>query len=163
MVTKDFRERSPAAIARMTEMFLKTSAEGYAGCIEAIRDMDHRALLAKISAPTLVIAGPQDPATPLEGNKFIRAHIPGPRIAVLEAAHIANVERPALRRHGAGVSAEQGVIAVPRAWSKRRRLLRRACIKPPAGRSCFSVFGAACRLPCKPAYALASSAPKRKI
>jgi DNA-directed RNA polymerase sigma subunit (sigma70/sigma32) len=32
-----------------------------------------------------------------------------------------------------------------------------------AGRSCFSVFPAACRLPCKPAYALASSAPKRKI
>jgi 3-oxoadipate enol-lactonase len=92
--TKDFRERSPAAIARMTEMFLKTSAEGYAGCIEAIRDMDHRALLAKISASTLVIAGRQDPATPLEGNEFIRAHIPGARIAVLEAAHIANVEQP---------------------------------------------------------------------
>ena len=92
--TKDFRERSPAAITRMTEMFLKTNAEGYAGCIEAIRDMDHRALLAKITAPTLVIAGRQDPATPLEGNEFIRAHIPGARIAVLEAAHIANVEQP---------------------------------------------------------------------
>jgi len=92
--TSDFRRRAPAAIARMTEMFLKTDPEGYCGCIEAIRDMDHRALLAKIAAPTLVIAGSADPATPLEGNEFIRAQIPGARIAVLEAAHIANVEKP---------------------------------------------------------------------
>jgi 3-oxoadipate enol-lactonase len=92
--TKEFRDRAPAAIARMTEMFLKTDPEGYVGCIEAIRDMDHRALLAKIAAPTLVIAGRHDPATPLEGNEFIRARIPGARLAVLETAHIANVEAP---------------------------------------------------------------------
>ena len=53
-----------------------------------------RALLAKITAPTLVIAGKRDPATPLEGNEFIRQHIPGAAIAVLEAAHLANVEQP---------------------------------------------------------------------
>jgi 3-oxoadipate enol-lactonase len=92
--TKDFRDRAPAAIARMAEMFLKTDPEGYVGCIEAIRDMDHRALLAKISAPTLVIAGRHDPATPLEGNEFICARIAGARLAVLETAHIANVEQP---------------------------------------------------------------------
>ena len=92
--TKDFRDRAPPVIARMTEMFLKTSPEGYVGCIEAIRDMDHRALLAKITAPTLVIAGRHDPATPLELNEFIQAHIPGARLAVLDTAHIANVEEP---------------------------------------------------------------------
>jgi 3-oxoadipate enol-lactonase len=42
----------------------------------------------------LVIAGKHDPATPLEGNEFIKQHIPGARIAVLEAAHIANIEQP---------------------------------------------------------------------
>ena len=92
--TKGFRDRAPATIARMTEMFLKTSPEGYVGCIEAIRDMDHRPLLAKIAAPTLVIAGRHDPATPLEMNEFIQAHIPDARLAVLETAHIANVEEP---------------------------------------------------------------------
>jgi 3-oxoadipate enol-lactonase len=56
--------------------------------------MDHRPLLAKISAATLVIAGKQDPATPLDANEFIRQHIPGAQIAVLDAAHIANVEQP---------------------------------------------------------------------
>ncbi len=92
--TKGFRERSPQAMAKMREMFVATDVEGYCGCGEAIRDMDHRPLLAKITAPTLVIAGRHDPATPLESNEFIRQHIPGARIAVLDAAHIANMEQP---------------------------------------------------------------------
>jgi 3-oxoadipate enol-lactonase len=92
--TLPFRERSPQAIEKMRDMFVATKLEGYIGCAEAVRDMDHRPLLAKISAPTLVIAGRQDPATPLEGNEFIRQHIPGAKIAILEAAHIANVEQP---------------------------------------------------------------------
>jgi 3-oxoadipate enol-lactonase len=92
--TKGFRERSPQAMDIMRKMFLATNVEGYVGCGEAIRDMDHRPLLPKISAPTLVIAGRHDPATPLEGNEYIRDHIPGAKIAVLEAAHIANFEQP---------------------------------------------------------------------
>jgi 3-oxoadipate enol-lactonase len=94
--TKDFRERSPQAIAKMREMFLATKANGYIGCGEAIRDMDHRPLLAKISAPTLVIAGKHDPATTLEANEFICEHIPNADIVVLDTAHIANVEQPNL-------------------------------------------------------------------
>src|SRR5215472_14123230 len=64
--TKEFRDRNRQAIARMSEMFLATRPEGYIACGEGIRDMDHRPLLAKISAPTLVIAGNHDPATTLE-------------------------------------------------------------------------------------------------
>jgi 3-oxoadipate enol-lactonase len=94
--TEDFRERSPQAIAKMREMFLATKADGYIGCGEAIRDMDHRPLLPKISAPTLVIAGKHDPATTVEANEFICEHIPNADIAVLDTAHIANVERPKL-------------------------------------------------------------------
>jgi 3-oxoadipate enol-lactonase len=92
--TKEFRQRSPQAMDKMRAMFVATALEGYVGCGEAIRDMDHRPLLAKIKAPTLVIAGRHDPATPLDGNEFIRAHISGAGIAVLEAAHIANLEVP---------------------------------------------------------------------
>jgi 3-oxoadipate enol-lactonase len=92
--TKQFRECNPQAMAKMREMFLATKPDGYIGCGEAIRDMDHRPLLAKISAPTMVIAGKHDPATTLEANEFIREHIPGAQIAVLDAAHIANVEQP---------------------------------------------------------------------
>ncbi len=92
--TKSFRERAPQTIARMSEMFVATPVEGYIGCGEAIRDMDHRPLLAKITAPTLVIAGRHDPATTLEAGEYIKDHVPGARIAVLEAAHISNLEQP---------------------------------------------------------------------
>jgi len=92
--TKGFRERAPQPMEKMRRMFLATDVEGYIGCGEAIRDMDHRPLLAKIAAPTLVIAGRHDPATPLDGNAFIKEHIPGAKLAVLDAAHIANFEEP---------------------------------------------------------------------
>jgi len=92
--TKEFREHNPAAVALIRKMFVATNIEGYVACCEAIRDMDHRALLPKISAPTLVIAGRFDPRTPLEMNEFIADHIPGARLAVLEAAHLSNVEQP---------------------------------------------------------------------
>jgi len=92
--TKGFRDNNPQTIAKMRAMFLATKADGYCGCGEAIRDMDHRPLLAKITAPTLVIAGRHDPATPLDGNEFIKQHIPGAQLTVLETAHIANLEQP---------------------------------------------------------------------
>ncbi len=92
--TAGFREREPQTVARVQAMFAATALDGYLGCGAAVRDMDHRALLSKITAPTLVIAGKHDPATPLEGNEFIRQHIPGAKIAVLDAAHLANVEQP---------------------------------------------------------------------
>ena len=92
--TKSFRERSPQVMARIREMFLATNPEGYIACGEAIRDMDQRPLLAKITRPTLVIAGRHDPATTLQAGEFIAEHIPGADLAVLETAHIANMEQP---------------------------------------------------------------------
>jgi 3-oxoadipate enol-lactonase len=91
--TKDFRDREPAIVARMADTFVKTPVEGYLGCGAAIRDMDHRALLPKIKAPTLVIAGNSNVATPIEGAVFIQKQIPGAALTVLEAAHISNVEQ----------------------------------------------------------------------
>jgi 3-oxoadipate enol-lactonase len=92
--TADFRERAPGVIAGMTDMFLSTPVEGYVACCAAVRDMDHRELLAKIKAPTLVIGGRSDLATPLEAGIYIQKHIPGAALTVLEAAHISNVEQP---------------------------------------------------------------------
>ena len=81
-------------MAKMRKMFVATNIEGYIGCGEAIRDMDHRPLLPKIMAPTLVIAGRHDPATTLEAGEYVKDHVPGARIAVLDAAHISNLEQP---------------------------------------------------------------------
>lgn len=92
--SKEFREREPVTIADMTRMLLKTDVEGYSGCCAAIREMDHRALLTKITAPTLVIAGRLDPATPIEMSEVIRDQIPRAKLAALEASHLSNVEQP---------------------------------------------------------------------
>lgn len=92
--TAGFREREPKTIEWLSQMFLTTKPEGYIGCGEAVRDMDHREILKSIKAPTLVIAGRHDPATTVEHGEFIRSRIPGAAMTVLEAAHIANVEQP---------------------------------------------------------------------
>jgi 3-oxoadipate enol-lactonase len=94
--TKGFRERSPQTIAKIRAMFLATKPEGYIACGHAIRDMDHRPLLMKIKAPTLVIAGRHDPATTLEAGEFICQHTPHAELAVLDTAHIGNMEQPAV-------------------------------------------------------------------
>ena len=93
--TTGFREREPKTIAWMSEMFVATPLEGYIACGEAVRDMDHRALLPSIKVPTLVIAGRHDPATTLQAGEYLRDHIPGVAFTVIEAAHISNVEQPA--------------------------------------------------------------------
>ena len=92
--TKDFRARSPQALQRMADMFLTTPLEGYVGCCEAVRDMDHREILKEIAAPTLVIAGRHDPATTVENAEFIRSRIPRANMTLVDAAHISNVEQP---------------------------------------------------------------------
>ncbi|HET7849961.1 MAG TPA: 3-oxoadipate enol-lactonase [Pseudolabrys sp.] len=92
--TKGFRERSVPEITRFTEMFVATHPDGYVACVEAIRDMDHRDLLPKIRVPTLIIAGKDDPATTVAQAEYLRDHIPGAKMAVVNAAHISNVEQP---------------------------------------------------------------------
>jgi 3-oxoadipate enol-lactonase/4-carboxymuconolactone decarboxylase len=72
-----------------------TSATGYAGCCAAVRDMDHRPLLAGIRVPTMVIGGDQDVSTPWEGHGDVLASgIPGARSVRLAATHLSNRERP---------------------------------------------------------------------
>ena len=72
-----------------------TSAPGYAGCCAAIRDMDHRPLLASISVPTLVISGTLDVSTPWAGHgEVLTAGIAGATAISLDAAHLSNLEKP---------------------------------------------------------------------
>jgi 3-oxoadipate enol-lactonase len=92
--SQDFRTRAPALVAPMAAMLADTPAQGYIGCCAAIRDMDHRDLLRRIGAPTLIIAGRLDQATPLDAAQFIHSRIAGAELTVLEAAHISNVEEP---------------------------------------------------------------------
>jgi 3-oxoadipate enol-lactonase len=93
--TPAFRSENPGVVEKMAATLRETDPEGYAGCCAAIRDMDLRDRLPSIEAPTLVVSGAEDPATPPEHGRLIRDAIPGARFEVVpDAAHIANVERP---------------------------------------------------------------------
>jgi 3-oxoadipate enol-lactonase len=94
--TEPYVRERPDVVARHRAMIADTSAEGYAGCCEAIAIMDLRPGLPRIVAPTLVIGAEQDPATPPEHVRTIAAGIPGARLEILDpAAHLSSVERSA--------------------------------------------------------------------
>jgi 3-oxoadipate enol-lactonase len=93
--TAGFAHSSPAVMATMAAMLESTDPEGYAGCCEAIAAMDLRPLLGSITAPTLVIAASEDPATPPAHGALIAGEIPGARLRVIRgAAHLAIVQAP---------------------------------------------------------------------
>ena len=93
--TPGFAAAHPDLTARMEAMIAATPDEGYAGCCEAIADMDLRADLDRIAAPTLVISGADDPATPPEHQRRIADAIPDAELlTVRPGAHLANVESP---------------------------------------------------------------------
>jgi 3-oxoadipate enol-lactonase len=93
--TPGFREHHPEEAERFRAMLAATDGEGYAGCCEAIRDMDQRDELGSIAAPTLVIAGDDDPSTPPDWGREIAAAVPDARFQLIaDARHIANVAQP---------------------------------------------------------------------
>jgi 3-oxoadipate enol-lactonase len=94
--TEDFRERDPATVERFRRMIEDTPDEGYAECCGAIERLDERDDLPKIKAPTLVIAGADDPAAPPDPHaRLLAAQIPDARLEIVErAAHMANAEQP---------------------------------------------------------------------
>jgi 3-oxoadipate enol-lactonase len=93
--TPAFAAAQPDVVARIRGQLAATPAEGYAGCCEAIREMDQRPDLPAIAAPTLVIAAEGDPSTPPAHARTIAGLIPGARLEVLDrGAHLVNVEAP---------------------------------------------------------------------
>lgn len=95
--TPSFMKTRPEAVERMRRVLIATSREGYAGCCEALAAMDLRSDLRSITAPTLVIAGQDDPATPPAHGRLIAENITGARLSIVShAAHLANIERAEL-------------------------------------------------------------------
>ena len=90
--TADFLSHAPAQVERVKAMLRATSAEGYVANCAAVRDMDQRSGLAQIAAPTLVIGGKHDLATPPEHGELIALAVPGARYVALNAAHLSNWE-----------------------------------------------------------------------
>jgi 3-oxoadipate enol-lactonase len=93
--TPTFRAAAPEVVAKTQRMIEATPPEGYAACCAAIRDMDQRETISFITAPTLVICGAHDPATPPADGQFLAARIRGARCVEVPAAHLSNIEAAA--------------------------------------------------------------------
>jgi 3-oxoadipate enol-lactonase len=93
-VTPRFAESDPAETERLLAMLRSTPREGYAACCETITDFDVRDRLPGISAPTLVIAGADDPATSPDVVRGIADGIPDARFVVVpQASHLVSAEQ----------------------------------------------------------------------
>lgn len=94
-LTPAFAGAHPDEVRTLRSMLANTPAEGYAACCEAIERMDLRPDLARITAPTLVISGSDDPSTPPEHQRVIADAIGGSRHeTITPAAHAVAVEQP---------------------------------------------------------------------
>lgn len=98
--TPGFRAARPDLMQRVGGLIAATPVAGYVGCAEAIRHLDITARLGAIRAPTLVIAGEEDPGTPPAMSAAIAAAIPGARLeTIASASHLSCLEQPeAFRR-----------------------------------------------------------------
>ncbi|MFI6046714.1 3-oxoadipate enol-lactonase [Nocardia sp. NPDC051321] len=93
--TPQWRAAHPERTRDYESMVAATPAEGYASCCAAIETMDIAARLSTISAPTLVISGADDPATPPpHGQRIADAIRPARFETISPAAHLANAELP---------------------------------------------------------------------
>lgn len=94
-LTPAFRAARPDVADAVRRMVGETSAEGYAGCAAAIRDMNLEGVAEQISAPTLLIAAAQDISAPPETMLALRRRIKGAHFALIEdAAHLFTMEQP---------------------------------------------------------------------
>ena len=92
--TTALAREEPETVARFRAMLTATPREGYARCCEAVGAWDARERISAIAAPVLVIAGDEDPATPVAHAELIASRVAESRLVVLaRAGHLANVER----------------------------------------------------------------------
>ncbi|MDK9704532.1 MAG: 3-oxoadipate enol-lactonase [Sulfuritalea sp.] len=97
--TPEFRAAQPATMRRIGKLIAATPVAGYAGCVAAIRGLDITARIGAIRAPTLVVAGAQDPGTPPAMSEVIASSIPGARLEVIpSASHLSCIEQPEIFR-----------------------------------------------------------------
>ncbi|WP_137991832.1 3-oxoadipate enol-lactonase [Streptomyces vilmorinianum] len=89
--------------------------EAYAACCDALAAFDLRDRLPSITAPTLLVAGREDPATPPAHLREIADAVPGAALTEIPgASHLAPAEQPeavlaALRGHFTDGGAKRGM------------------------------------------------------
>ena len=100
-LTPSYAAEHPDLLARLEAMIAGADDEGYAACAEVVGRVDLREDLRRITAPTLVVSGAEDPALPPAHQQAIADGVRGAELlTVSPGAHLANLEQP-LRISGA--------------------------------------------------------------
>lgn len=95
--TSHIDERNPQAGDLLRSMLNSCDPQGYAQICGVLGETDLRSQLATISAPVLVLAGAEDPATPPETAVSLFQEISDAALYVIPgASHLANLEQPEL-------------------------------------------------------------------
>jgi 3-oxoadipate enol-lactonase len=94
--SRHFRESRPDDLALWRHMLTRTPLHGYVGCCAALAETDLRDSTARLTLPTLAIAGSEDGATPPDLVRETAETIPGARFELVRGVgHIPPVEAPA--------------------------------------------------------------------
>ena len=92
-----FVQTRPDEVRRVSEIFVATDSAAHAAACHAFAGLDAEAGLGDIKAPTLVLVGREDYATPPAMAKVLAAGIPDAQLKVLEdTRHLSLIERPDL-------------------------------------------------------------------
>ena len=94
--SKTYRNESVEDLALWRNMLTRTPAEGYIGCAEAIAQTDLLESTARLTLPTLAMAGAEDGSTPPDLVRETANLITGSAFHVIQGAgHLPGVEDPA--------------------------------------------------------------------
>jgi 3-oxoadipate enol-lactonase len=95
--TEGFRQRNTDTVNHVVNIFLRTDSAAHAQTCRALGAMDSRGVLEEITAPTLVLTGIEDYATPPEMGRTIADGVKQGTAETLDGLrHLSLIERPAL-------------------------------------------------------------------
>lgn len=90
-----FRAQGDPALDAVARMLRAAAAEGYAGSCDALATADLTELAQDVQAPSLVIVGTADEATPPSDARTLHASLAHSKLVELAGAgHLANLEHP---------------------------------------------------------------------
>jgi 3-oxoadipate enol-lactonase len=93
--SEGIRARRPDVAERFARTLEAINPIGYTAVCSALHDADLRPLVSRITAPSLIVVGELDEATPPSQSRELHAAISGSELVVLpEASHLSNIEQP---------------------------------------------------------------------
>ena len=90
-----FRAAQPHVVQALKDIFLANDVDCYQSTCEMLGDADLRPLLASIKAPTAIVVGEEDYATPVAMAQALHTALPGSTLTVIKGGrHITPTEQP---------------------------------------------------------------------